>query len=346
MRECTAEVTVARWLLIAAAVALVSPHLSPAPAAVAAQIGLPGCPTICGDVVVPYPFGFSRGCYLPGFDLTCDTSSSQPRLLLGNGTLQLMDISLDNSTVRALGPNIHLQTSGKLAYGYSGNGTWGGPGWGLGDGSPYSLSEWRNEFILWGCFFFGELWLAGSDRVVTTCGSVCDPHEPLPLLPDPDKINGNKCSGTGCCQEPVSIGRASYDVQLNSIRNWSPDNEVTARYIMFIAEEGWFDLNRISTKLSSNVESIPTPVVLSWEVHSNTLQGPNATRDGNATCPADLGTTMCHSSYSSCTRMNREDRDYHYTCKCWDGYQGNPYLPQGCQGITLHSAYVHLHNYI
>lgn len=46
------------------------------------------CRTRCGDVSVPFPFGVSPGCHLPlpGFDLTCDTSHTPPRLLIGNGT--------------------------------------------------------------------------------------------------------------------------------------------------------------------------------------------------------------------------------------------------------------------
>ncbi|OEL22802.1 hypothetical protein BAE44_0016179 [Dichanthelium oligosanthes] len=250
MHEC-AVVTVAQRLLIAAAAAtLVSSQLLPA---VAAQIGLPGCPTSCGNVSVPYPFGISPGCYMEGFNLTCDRSSSPPRLLLGNGTLQVVvDVSLHNSTVRVLSPTIQLEFKGEWEHGYAGSegyGTWGGPGWGLGDGSPYSLLESYNEFILWGCFFFGELWLAGGGRA------------------------------------PVPIGRASYDVRLNSIRNLShiADPAATPPYAVLIAEEGRFDQNKIT-------EALPIPMVLSWDVPSSTLQGRNKTRDGNATCPADLGT--------------------------------------------------------
>ncbi|VAI21164.1 unnamed protein product [Triticum turgidum subsp. durum] len=73
-------------------------------AAAAAQVtgAAPGCPTICAGVSVPYPFGIREGCYLEGFNLTCDRTSGQERLLIGGAgsTLEVMEISLANSTVR------------------------------------------------------------------------------------------------------------------------------------------------------------------------------------------------------------------------------------------------------
>ncbi|CAN6360454.1 unnamed protein product [Urochloa humidicola] len=130
MRELTVSATRLQFVLAAAAlVSSLSPRLLLA--AVVGRIGLPSCTTVCGDVSVPYPFGIGPGCYLPGFNLTCDTSRTPARLSLGgNGTLKVIGISLDNATVRVQGPAINMDLPRTATSATGGNGTWGGPAWG------------------------------------------------------------------------------------------------------------------------------------------------------------------------------------------------------------------------
>nr|CAB3490806.1 unnamed protein product [Digitaria exilis] len=79
--------------------------------------------------------------------------------------------------------------------------------------------------------------------------------------------------------------------------------------------------------------------LVNWAVaSSNALQGlaPGDERPGNETCPSDLGSSVCHSSYSTCRatsgEYNSPTNATGYVCRCHDGYQGNPYLSDGCQG--------------
>ena len=55
------------------------------------------CTRSCGNISIPYPFGIETGCYhATGFNLTCNHS----KLFLGDGTVQVLHISVENSTVR------------------------------------------------------------------------------------------------------------------------------------------------------------------------------------------------------------------------------------------------------
>ena len=66
-------------------------------------------------LIVPYPFGFGPShCYWPGLNLTCDMRHNPPWLLLGDGTLRVTDIFLQNGTVRVMRAGLILNDTGDL----------------------------------------------------------------------------------------------------------------------------------------------------------------------------------------------------------------------------------------
>ncbi|CAD6333672.1 unnamed protein product [Miscanthus lutarioriparius] len=62
------------------------------------------CTRTCGNISIPYPFGVEPGCYhAAGFNLSCrygEREGSPDLLFLGDGTVQLLEISVPRSTVR------------------------------------------------------------------------------------------------------------------------------------------------------------------------------------------------------------------------------------------------------
>lgn len=105
-----------------------------------------GCTTSCGSISIPYPFGVEPGCYLHGFNLTCNNSYGPPKLFLGDGTVQVLDISIPNSKVRINSTKLQFELDTEKRA----NGKWhaAGPGY---HGGPYFLVVDQNNLVALGC---------------------------------------------------------------------------------------------------------------------------------------------------------------------------------------------------
>jgi hypothetical protein len=303
----------------------------------AAQSGGAGpprdCPRSCGNVSVPYPFGIGARCSLPNFDLTCDRT----RLLLGDGTLQVVDISLANSTVRV------FDTSGAVnittTFGTTvGNGTWGGLG--SSRGTTFVVSEQRNHLVVTGCNVQATL-LGDSGNVITGCSSFCAIRDSWanPVVSSPGNGAAPCSGGLGCCETSIPIGRPNYTVKFRYLEETHEYDDVLPLAVR-VAEVGWF--NSVATEMlnkSASRLTTPVPVVLDWAVAA-ALVWPGPRDDGvNSSCPPPgKAWSACRSSHSSCLNVTT---NYHsgYVCRCDKGYDGNPYLDDGCQGTPV-PAYI------
>uniref|UniRef100_A0A0E0M4K4 Protein kinase domain-containing protein n=1 Tax=Oryza punctata TaxID=4537 RepID=A0A0E0M4K4_ORYPU len=315
----------------AAVLVLVVLELWSAEAQVAVGSGPPaGCPDRCGNVTVPFPFGIRDGCSLEGFGLTCNNATNPPLLMVGNSTLQVVSISPADSTVRALdlAGAVNITQDGNV----SGNGTWGG----VAAAGPYVVSEVRNQLVVTGCNIQVTL-MGNSGNGITGCSSFCPINDMYTdgVFRSPD----NKCSGIGCCQTPISIGRPSYSVKLTIM-----DNEYRGKVpeAIRIAELGWFD--GLADKLLSTTTSTslltPVPVVLEWAVASTVLRvvldaelNKQAANNWSCPTPGEARRSACLSSNSYCRNVTGNYRRG-YVCQCQRGYDGNPYVAGGCQDIN------------
>jgi hypothetical protein len=144
-------------------------------AAVAGSTGRgSNCTRSCGNVSMPFPFGVVAGCYhAAGFNLTCKQHSHHhhqpPKLFLGDGTVQVLDISVEHSTVRINSPGVQLQYDG-ISHTGSANGTWG---LGLPETGPYFLSESASMVEAIGCSIQVSILGGLNNSLVSSCTAIC-----------------------------------------------------------------------------------------------------------------------------------------------------------------------------
>ncbi|RCV31725.1 hypothetical protein SETIT_6G201100v2 [Setaria italica] len=294
-------------------------------AAATASIALPGCESKCGGVDVPYPFGTSSGCYRAGFKVTCDRARQPPKLFLGaggGGGPEVLEVSLRNSTVRVRG------AVWSFAAGTTGAATVDVLPAASGLRRRYVLSAARNSLVLVGCGFQAAAAPRGDAAAFGSCAPSCPGAKKR-------KLRHGPCDGVGCCEAPVPTGLAvtAFDVRFS----WLEQN-ATARpawvapgaSVLVVEREWWREReNVVPVKLSllnsGNATDFVIPAVLDWTLNNSSCAA--------AAKGSDYG---CVSKHSEC--VNSTSSAYGYVCRCNDGYNGNPYVPGGCQGPRMRIA--------
>jgi hypothetical protein len=287
-----------------------------------APVGLNGCDTTCGNVLVPYPFGFGPSrCYRKGFNLTCDTRHNPPQLLLGDGTLRVTDISLRNGTVRVIRKGLIInRTDDFPSDGFNAS-------FGRGfEEHGYLLSK-RNELIVSGCNVVAMLLanVARADTLesISGCAAIC-PKVGVSMFTGRSTGEAKRylrCSRTSgdfnCCKKPLLVNSRPFAVQAKWLNSGvSHSMELSDAVSVLITEEGWVDDNGLPY-VDKFVEA---PLLLEWEITAGAVPH-------NDSCSDDVWRMLCKSERSSCSAQIAG-----YVCRCNPGYDGNPYLDGGCQG--------------
>ncbi|KAF0902672.1 hypothetical protein E2562_018300 [Oryza meyeriana var. granulata] len=288
-------------------------------------MSLPGCPDKCGNVSIPYPFGVGDRCAAVGlnpyFNITCDDTDGPPVPLVGDPGFQadVIDFSLERGELRLYAGLSYVcyasatSLSTNFTFLFS-----------LVD-TPFRVSPSRNRLTVIGCSSLGLVVGSsdGSDNDVyaTGCYTYCAG------LNSTD-ADGEPCAGTGCCQVPISPDVPFLGAAFRT-SNWTNTAwRFNPCFYAMLAEDGWYSFRRsdlvgVLAYYNETVDTGGVPVVIDWAI-----------RDG--WCPATPEEKAqrqyaCVSDNSHCVNSSN---GMGYTCNCSQGYEGNPYLDDGCQDIN------------
>ncbi|XP_020084300.1 wall-associated receptor kinase 2-like [Ananas comosus] len=276
-----------------------------------ASVALPGCPQRCGGVEIPYPFGIGRACSMEGFTLNCTFSNSNHKPFLSN--IEFLNISLSSGLARIAGhvsSQCYNATNGNVTY----------KDWQMKlRGSPYRFSSTLNKFTTIGCMTMAFLRVSEmanssanstANSYLSGCVSMCSSRE--------DLSNGS-CTGIGCCQTAIPKGMVYYRVRFAENFNSSTTYNFSQCGYAALVEEGTFNFST-SYITTSELYGTRLPLVVDWAVRNKNC----------SEARQNMTSYACKSEHSTCVGSANGPG---YLCNCSEGYQGNPYLPHGCQDI-------------
>ncbi|KAJ1271885.1 hypothetical protein BS78_06G159900 [Paspalum vaginatum] len=269
----------------------------------------PQCKSQCGGVDIHYPFGIGDNCSRSaGFNISCQVQDGVYKPILGN--VQLLNISLVHGTARVLN---HIST---YCYNTS-SGRMNGSAWYLdASTSPYRFSDVKNKFTVIGCNTLAYIADSNGTGYQSGCVSTCQNAS--------DLANGS-CSGMGCCQTAIPRDMGYYDVtfdgRFNTSQIWTFSRCSYA--VLMEAEAFNFSPEYINTTKFNDTNAGQVPVVLDWAIRSKEMSCEVAERN-------NTGTYACLSDNSACVDSPNGPG---YLCNCSEGYQGNPYLSDGCRDV-------------
>ncbi|XBH67209.1 hypothetical protein VPH35_095626 [Triticum aestivum] len=274
-------------------------------------VAKPGCQGRCGGVDVPYPFGIGAGCFRPGFEIACDRNTTP---FLPDATIK--DHTLRPARVRVMLPVAHqcLDAAGSFDGGLT-----------VSKLGVYRVSNTANELVVLGCNTLiyasrgksrSQVQNASTTAYFSGCVAYCNKAQ---------KARDGMCNSIGCCRVEISPLLTSTRMRFEKWPHARIDMKHPCSYAFIVQKDHYVfkaaDLGR--TPEPDPAKRWSMPLWLDWAI-----------RDGSNSSACHLPDKTpgyaCVSNRSECAKSTN---GVGYYCTCNQGYEGNPYLVDGCTDI-------------
>ncbi|XP_047942763.1 wall-associated receptor kinase 2-like [Salvia hispanica] len=266
----------------------------------------PNCNDTCGDIQIPFPFGTTPECsFARQFRLTCNrTASDPPKLLWWNTNFEITDISLDGQfTLMKTIAHDCYHSNGVQSSNFSNNGIRLRP--------HFTLNNTANKFTVLGCSAIAAFTGISLNQTFITAGAA--------MCSSQADLSEGTCNGAGCFQTDIPTDVSEYYVVIQSLSNYTNTYSFSNCTYAFAVERSAFRFSK--DNLTNLLPRQRLPVVVDWVI-------------GNGTCQEARRNATSYACVNANTTCYDPTNGYGYRCRCEDGFEGNPYLPQGCIDIN------------
>ncbi|KAL2936678.1 Wall-associated receptor kinase-like 2 [Bienertia sinuspersici] len=282
-------------------------------------IALPGCKESCENstIKIPFPFGIGTNCYYDAwYEVICNSSSSERPYLRSFGVevLNITGCSSSNCDI----PDLRLQvatpwqdicTRQKAVINDM-------------DRSPFRMSSSGNQLVVKGCPAVAIL-MNRKGETVAGCSSICKGSNTTDAGFQ-RKNSVSACDGVECCLMSVDQKYLGVDYYQMALRNTYVDaNQTCAEFALM---QRFLEPNQeiaAAERLRSD-DLVPTL----WHWMPPALpEGSSDSNKSNSRYNSDFSCKPFCGYYDEVQCIN--------ICTCNDGFEGNPYIPNGCQGLSI-----------
>ncbi|CAL5001897.1 unnamed protein product [Urochloa decumbens] len=286
-----------------------------ATAAAAESTNTTSCPDSCGNMSIQYPFGIGPGCFRNGFEIVCDGDGGGKPVLAGATTTPM---PVDRLSIRTAEARVMLPVGWECFNASDEVYDWSdGGGVRFNADGAYRISSAHNQLVVVGCNTLGYIESQRGEggggysyAYYTGCLSFCN---------DSGSAIDGACAGVGCCRVDVPPGITDNRVNFRAYSHTERLGFSPCDFAFLVDRESYtFQVGDLRMDRNRTM-----PVWLDWAIRENVTCDEAKKAQGHG--------YACVSSNSECHDSRNGPG---YVCNCSMGFEGNPYIADGCTDIN------------